>query len=400
MGSRGRWIGWAAAAAALAVLASPQAAEARALGLSAFVRSDGRTVVLRWPSQAPAHVTLTREPGGRTVAGPGSLASSALDRVRDDGRTYTWTLRVAETGATASISLSTRPAPPLGLAVSSAGGRLRLHWAPALDPDVVRVTVRRSGGGSARPACPDRLRAGRGVGGSARRSLQDDGATRAWRDYCYAVFAVDRHGNVSTPATLRAMRPGDVAGLSAVAGCKGALLRWSSASVPGFARVRIVRNARRVPLGPGDGRAVRHHRGALVDGRLHHFTTYHYRVFGVLRRRGRRPLYSPGITRSVHTGRVCAPRNGERISDRTPRLGWLRYRRAFRYAVVLRLGPRTVLARFTSHTSYQVRSSWRYHGRSRHLRAGHTYALYVYAYTSRRPNGFLIGRSTFRERRG
>jgi hypothetical protein len=399
MGSRRRLILGGLALAALA-WAPAAAGGAGSLGLSASIGKDGRTVVLQWPSQRPAHVTLTRSPGGRTVAGPGSSAARAVDHVRDNGRTYTWTLRVDESGATASVSLSTKPAPPLALGVSDATGDLSLSWSKSLDADVTRVVVRRSGGTTSRPTCPSTLHAGHPVGGRARRLLQADRRTRAWRRYCYAVFAIDRHGNTSPPALLRAMRPADVGGLRAAAGCTGALVTWSKVSVPGFARVRIVRNARHVPRNAHDGRRLRHHRGELVDRGLHRGHVYHYRVFTVLSRgRGRAPLVSPGRVRTVRTGRICRPRNGQRTTDRTPLLRWAPYRHAFRYAVVLRLGRRTVLAAFSGRSSYQVASSWVFRGRVRRLRGGNTYAVYVYAYTSRRPNGFLIGRSIFHELR-
>src|SRR4051812_8091969 len=138
-----------------ALAAVPAASGAGALSLSASFRPDGRTVVLRWPSQAPAHVTLTRDPGGHVILGPGSRATAAVDHVRDRGGLYTWTLRVKETGAVAAITLSTRPAPPLGLAVfQGARARLQLRWSPRLDPDVNRVVVRRVGSTGAKPACP------------------------------------------------------------------------------------------------------------------------------------------------------------------------------------------------------------------------------------------------------
>jgi hypothetical protein len=383
----------------VAMLAAvPAASGAGSLALSASFRPDGRTVVLRWPSQAPAHVTLTRDPGNHLIVRRGSRASSAVDHVRDAGGLYSWTLRVQETGAVAAITLSTRPAPPLGLAVfQGAGARLQLRWAPRLDPDVNRVVVRRTASATSRPDCPAGVRGGRAVGRSGRRNAQPDPAARPGRHLCYAVFAIDRHGNVSDAARVRALRPTDVAGLRASGGCTSAALRWSTASLPRSARVRVVRNGRHVPRGPRDGRPVRHGKGRAVDGAVHQFRTYHYRVFtAVPSGNPRQPFfYSTGVARTIRTGRICKPRDGAVVRRLTPLIRWSRYRGAYRYAVLIRRARRTVLVGFAARNAYRVPSSWIAGGRPRHLHSGHTYVIYVYAYTARHPEGRAIGSSHF-----
>jgi hypothetical protein len=92
------------------------------------------------------------------------------------------------------------------------------------------------------------------------------------------------------------------------------------------------------------------------------------------------------------------PRNGSLISDLSPPVDWTPYPGARYYAYILQRFGHTILVRYPKHSQTTLPSSWTINGQSKSIEHGATYTLYLYAYTSGRPNGFLIGQTTFTER--
>jgi hypothetical protein len=281
------------------------------------------------------------------------------------------------------------------------GGAIELRWTNPDAADLVAVAVRRSSDGTRRPRCPDAPGAGRAIGKGGVRSSVRDGDTKAGRTYCYAVFTIDDDGDVSDRRAIRAVRPRNVRNLHAESGCMSVRLTWRTPTHPALVRVQVVRNRRHVPTGPTDGKVLRHSRGVLLDRNRDPRTTYYYGLFTVFRSWNEaQPLtYSTGAGQRVRTRIVCRPRTHSAIGSRTPLVDWLARRGAFRYAIVVRRGARTILVRYPNKSQYRVRSAWKQRGTTRRLWRGSTYTAFVYAYTNARPRGLLLGQTTFRIQR-
>ena len=71
--------------------------------------------------------------------------------------------------------------------------------------------------------------------------------------------------------------------------------------------------------------------------------------------------------------------------------------RGAKYSVLLQRDGRTILIKFPGGASYQFPSRWTYAGAPHAFAKGGVYFLYVYAYTTARPKGFLIGQAEFSE---
>jgi hypothetical protein len=145
---------------------------------------------------------------------------------------------------------------------------------------------------------------------------------------------------------------------------------------------------------------VRHSSGVAIDTGLKHFITYYYRVFATYHSKTRPSQinYSAGVKLKLRTGEVCKPRNGARISDRTPLFTWLPSATQNGYAFVLQRGETTIDIAYTRKTSYQLPSTWGFHGRRHRLVEGGVYTFFLFAYPTAHPKGILIGRTTFAER--
>jgi hypothetical protein len=281
------------------------------------------------------------------------------------------------------------------------GGAIELRWTNPGDSELVGVAVRRTSDGTRRPRCAEGPGDGRAIGEDSVRSEVRDGNAKAGRTYCYAVFAIDEDGDVSARAATRAVRPRNVRRVHAEAGCQSIRLTWRTPTHPAFVRIVVVRNRRHAPTGPTDGKVLRHGRGVLVDRGRDPRRRYHYALFTVFRSPNEaQPLtYSTGADQSVRTGVVCRPRDNSAVRSRTPLVDWLSRRGAFRYAILVRRAGRTILVRYPKKSHYRVRSAWEQGGRTRRLRGGRTYTAFVYAYTSSRPRGVLLGQTTFKVQR-
>ncbi len=183
-------------------------------------------------------------------------------------------------------------------------------------------------------------------------------------------------------------------------GCQSTRITWVSPTATRFAGVRVVRNHAHFPANAGDGTLLRHAGGVAVDTHLKHFTTYYYRVFAAYHSRTRpsRTNYSAGVKLKLRTGEICTPQARARISDRTPKFSWLAASTRSGYAFVLQRGDTTIKIGYARKTSYQLPSSWHYHGGRHLLVEGGTYTFFLYAYPKAHPNGVLIGQVTFFER--
>jgi hypothetical protein len=196
--------------------------------------------------------------------------------------------------------------------------------------------------------------------------------------------------------------PPNATNLHGSAGCTAITMRWTPSRTAGAVGSWITRNARHVPRSPGDGtRLARTRPGLLVNGRLAEFHTYRYAIWTLYRFQAGHPVvFSARKAIALRTGRMCRPQNGATIRTRTPLLRWLPRRGAFAYGLrfydqgvnVFAWAKRTTIPR------YQVKSSWVFRGARRSLHSGHTYRVFVYAYTRNLPGGFEIGKSSFRVR--
>jgi hypothetical protein len=191
--------------------------------------------------------------------------------------------------------------------------------------------------------------------------------------------------------------PDDVIGLKTATGCSDVAMNWER---PGDVHLRgivVVRKKAGPPRGPNDGKEVRHRPTGVVDTDPAGFTTYHYAVFAAYTTwDGSGIVYSDGVAARLRTGRVCRPRNGAETNDLTPRIDWVPYRNARTYAFILQRKGKTILLRYPRKSDYQVLREWRYAGSNRSLQHGASYSFFVYAYTPRRPGGFLIGSTTWK----
>ncbi len=183
--------------------------------------------------------------------------------------------------------------------------------------------------------------------------------------------------------------PANLTGVKVAAGCTSAVVTWTPPKVgtPGYQRAWIVRNHGHVPASPTDGGVYFDtSRGTLNNTGLVEFTRYYYRVYAECSFVPGVDAYSSGVVLSTHTGWVCAPLNGGSTASTTPTITYLGYPHAVGYAVVLYHGASKLFTGFGKTTSIRI---------TRTLTAHATYSVRVYGYTSARPNGFLLGTSTF-----
>jgi len=211
--------------------------------------------------------------------------------------------------------------------------------------------------------------------------------------------AVAPHAHVVT-LTGTATSPNDPKAVHGAIGCQSSQISWVSPTATRFAGVRVVRNHAHFPTNIGDGTVVPHSNGVATDKGLKHFTTYYYRVFATYHSKTRAAdiNYSAGVKMKLRTGEMCTPRNGARTTDRTPDFTWLASATRNGYAFVLQRSETTIDIAYSRRTSYQLRSSWRYHGHRHRLVEGGVYTFFLFAYPKSHPNGVLIGQTTFTER--
>jgi HYDIN/CFA65/VesB family protein len=213
------------------------------------------------------------------------------------------------------------------------------------------------------------------------------------------VFVNNAGPDQNVALTGQGLAPADASSVRAAAGCSDAFLTWQNPDMNFFKKVLVVRNSRRYPRNPSDGTKVRHTGPELLDTAPRQFHTYRYTLFARYGSyNGERHFYSTGVHAKIRTGRICTPRNNGLNGDLTPKLDWTAYNGARSYAFILQHGGKTIWVRYPKKTLFQFPTSWSYKGTTHALGHGSTYVLYLYAYTRTRPNGIIIGHTTWTEK--
>jgi uncharacterized membrane protein len=183
--------------------------------------------------------------------------------------------------------------------------------------------------------------------------------------------------------------PADLANVSGQSGCNQIVIDWTPSTATGFLKTVIVRNANHMPDSPTDGTVFSPTTtGQFVNSGLPSLTTYDYKVFAEYEFVSGVTAYSSGVGLSLHTGWICAPLNMGTTSSTKPTVSWLAYPNAVGYSIVVYRGSTSVFTGFSTGTSEQVTTA---------LSSGVTYQIRLYGYTKAKPNGFLMGTSTFTE---
>jgi hypothetical protein len=223
--------------------------------------------------------------------------------------------------------------------------------------------------------------------------------TRASNRVANLVFVNNAGPNQNVALTGRGIAPPGATAVRAASGCSDALLTWLNPDANFFKKVLVVRRSRAYPRNPGDGTRLRHIGPRLLDTAPVQFHTYRYTLFARYGSyNGERHFYSTGVHAKVRTGRICTPRNNGLSADLTPRVDWTKFTGARSYAFILQHGGKTIWVRYRKRTLFQFPASWSYKGLTHALGHGSTYALYLYAYTRARPNGVIIGHTTWTEK--
>jgi hypothetical protein len=223
--------------------------------------------------------------------------------------------------------------------------------------------------------------------------------TRASNRVANLVFVNNAGPNQNVALTGQGIAPPDATAVRAASGCSDALLTWQNPDANFFKKVLVVRRSRAYPRNPGDGTRVRHIGPRLLDTAPVQFHTYRYTLFARYGSyNGERHFYSTGVHAKVRTGRICTPRNNGLSADLTPRVDWTKFTGARSYAFILQHGGKTIWVRYRKRTLFQFPTSWSYKGLTHALGHGSTYTLYLYAYTRARPNGVIIGHTTWTEK--
>lgn len=172
-------------------------------------------------------------------------------------------------------------------------------------------------------------------------------------------------------------------------GCTTATLQWT---VPaGVAGSWIVRNSNHVPVNQHDGtriRATGH--GVRQEKGLKQFHTYHYAIWAQYKYPGFNPVvYSAPKRLNLKTGRVCSPQRGAHLTGTAPLIDWSPAAGVWGYGLRLFDHGRAVF-------SWSARTTVSAHkvpaGRLKH---GHSYQVFIYAYSNAHPRGISIGSSSF-----
>jgi len=201
------------------------------------------------------------------------------------------------------------------------------------------------------------------------------------------------------PLSGQGVPPPDATAVRAASGCGDVKLTWTPPDGQFFRKIVIFRRSRAYPQYPGDGTFVEHSGQSVVDTAPKQFHTYRYTLFAQYSSyNGEHTVYSAGVHAKAHTGRICAPRNNSVIRDLSPNVEWLRYTGARAYAFILQRSGKTIWVHYATRREFQIPSSWTYDRQRRELAHGGSYTFYLYAYTSRRPNGVAIGHTTWLEK--
>jgi hypothetical protein len=191
------------------------------------------------------------------------------------------------------------------------------------------------------------------------------------------------------------VRPANVSSLHGSVGCTRSTVQWKSASGTGLLGTTIWRNSH-VPAYPGDGRRMPHSGpGLTLDRGLAHFHRYYYAIWTEYRYTKNGPVvYSARESVALRTGEACYPQSNGMITTTRPNISWLPVSGEFAYGLRIFQHGTGIFswAKRTRTTSYLLPSSWTYQHKTRSLKKGGSYELFVYAYTRAHPRGVEVGR--------
>jgi hypothetical protein len=213
------------------------------------------------------------------------------------------------------------------------------------------------------------------------------------------VFVNNAGPDQNIALTGQGLRPPGASALRAASGCSDVQLSWQNPDASFFKKLIVVRNRRRYPRNVEDGVIVSHSGPAVLDKGPVQFRTYRYSLFARYGSyNGSNVFYSAGVHARAHTGRVCTPRNNGLTGDLTPTVDWTGLSGVRTYAFILQHDGKTIWVRYVKATKFGIPSNWTYNHTSHALGHGGTYTFYLYAYTSSKPNGYLIGHTTWTEK--
>jgi hypothetical protein len=175
-------------------------------------------------------------------------------------------------------------------------------------------------------------------------------------------------------------------------GCSSVRIAWRKPTGSRYANTLIVRNHKHIPATPGDGTQVTHGNGVMNNTGLRHFTRYYYRVFARYHSHVRPGTFnhSRGTILRERTGQICTPKQNGILHDATPTATWLPHTSRFGYSFRLYHAGHQVQQAVSIHrTHFTFSGKRRLHHRS-------TYTLFLYAYPATKPQGILIGKTSFR----
>jgi hypothetical protein len=195
-------------------------------------------------------------------------------------------------------------------------------------------------------------------------------------------------------------RPAAFTGFLGSVGCTASTLTWNVAN--GTFGSWIVRNASHAPTGPLDGaRQLRTSTGVLLDGNLKQFHTYYYAIYAQYKtdmpNGNGQVVYSDPKRIALKTGRICKPQHYAHISSTTPLINWTAVSGSTAYGIKIQNHGVFIQSKFLASTKprYQVPASWTLNGVKRSLKHGQQYAVFVFSYSKKHPNGVGIGSTTF-----
>lgn len=174
-------------------------------------------------------------------------------------------------------------------------------------------------------------------------------------------------------------------------GCNSVRITWRPPTGSRYANTLVVRNHKHVPANPGDGTLVAHPDAVMNDTGLGHFTTYFYRVFARYHSHVRQGAFnnSRGTILREHTGQICTPKQNATVHDATPTATWLAHASRFGYSFRLYHAGHQVQQAVSIHRTHFTFSG------ERRLHHRYTYTFFLYAYPASKPNGVLIGKTSF-----
>ena len=224
--------------------------------------------------------------------------------------------------------------------------------------------------------------------------------TRASSRVATLTFVNNAGPDQSIALSGQGTSPPDATGVTAASGCSDVKLTWQPPDgAQYFRKIVVVRKSKSYPTRPGDVQTVKHSGPSVVDTAPKQFHTYRYTIFArYTTYNGQGRVYSTGVHVRARTGRICSPRNNGETPDLTPKVDWTAYRGTRSYAFILQHNGRTIWVRYVKRSQFTIPSAWSYNRQEHSLARGNWYDFYLYAYTSRNPDGVSIGHNRWLER--